>query len=512
MGLFLFLIFILVTNIAIGYVIATLFGMGPPNLRTALVLINRSKFVTRAKDVVKRLVRSAENNGGILGILRFILSKLKKFITKGTASELQQKQETTEEKLQKISEKEVVEFLDDQSKEIMRISPIPELFDDNLMNIIFVHGTEVWLTSDKNIETSIHKLNVIMMESGKFAGELDEKLRLIQGHATLDDARKACKNLVGDCRNYLEKQSIITDEIHSRVEEFGELRDLADEVDFANMEQVSQIETTLSNLEPMAKNENANEVVDRLIQELANLRRARHRTRDIQDRVFLSVANYENRMGSINRSETFIDQVTGLNNRIAFQTNLWDWWQQERQKKAKLTFALYDIVGFTELNNRLGIRKCDKILQALAQLLKERVENMDFIGMFVGNCLVSVSSNSSLRKTISFVEHIRQETELTQFMFADENKQHEDHKEHGGVSIRLTCAVTEASGNQTENDLITALRQTLEAAKKAGRNRTFQFDPSKLEVVPEPVESPDMNVSERVFDVTNMRLMETAVV
>ena len=498
MGLFLFLFFILVANIVIGYVIATLLGMGPSDLRTALVSIMRLKFVARVIDPIKNI----GNVHGIFEIFRLIWNKLKNIGTKGRTPEPQLKPETTEEKLQKISEKEVVEFLDDQSQEIMRISPIPELFDDNLMNIIFVHGTEVWLTSDKNIETSIHKLNVIMMESGKFAGELDEKLRLMQGHAALDDARKACKNLVDDCRNYLEKQSVITNEIHSRVEEFGELRELADDVDFANMEQVSQIETTLSNLEPMAKNENANEVVDRLIQELANLRKARHRTRDIQDRAFLSVASYENRMGAINRSETFIDQVTGLNNRIAFQTNLWDWWQQERQKKAKLTFALYDIVGFTELNNRLGIRKCDKILQALAQLLKEQVENMDFVGMFVGNCLVSVSSNSSLRKTISFVEHIRQETELTQFVFGDD-------KEHGGVSIRLTCAVTEAAGNQTENDLITVLRQTLEAAKKAGRNQTFQYDPSKLEMVPEPVESPDLSVSERVFDVANMRLMET---
>jgi len=502
MGLFLFLIFILVTNIAIGYVIATLFGKGTSDLRTVLVSINRSKFTVRVKDTIKNI----GNGRRIFEILRLIWNKLKNIGVKDITSEPQQKQVTTEEKLQKISEKEVVEFLDDQSKEIMRVSPVPELFDDNLMNLIFEHGTEVWLTGDKNIETSIHKLNVIMMESGKFAGELDENLRLVQGHATLDDARKACKNLIDDCRNYLEKQLVITDEIHSRVEEFGELRELADEVDFANMEQVSQIETTLSNLEPMAKNENANEVVDRLIQELANLRKARHRTRDIQDRVFLSVANYENRMGAINRSETFIDQVTGLNNRIAFQTNLWDWWQQERQKKAKLTFALYDIVGFTELNNRLGIRKCDKILQALAQLLKERVENMDFIGMFVGNCLVSVSSNSSLRKTISFVEHVRQETEFTQFVFGDEHKQHE------GVSIRLTCAVTEAMGTQTENDLITVLRQTLEAAKKAGRNRTFKCDPSKLEMVPELVESPDLSVSERVFDVTNMRLMETSVV
>ncbi len=498
LGLVLFIIFVLAANVIIGYVIATLLGIGPPNFRTAWALIKQSHPVARFRHVIRKAVPWLK---GLRERLASFVSRSKKTDHQTAEESVSSVEETTEEKLQKISSKPVDDLLEDESMVITRISPIQELFDDNLMNIIFNQGTEAWMTNDKHIETSIHKLNLIMMESGQFAGELDEKLRSMKEDATIDEVRRTCKHLADDCRNYLVSQSKITDEIHARVEEFGELKELAHAIDHTNLEQVSQIESTLGNLDQLMLSEDVARTVKNMIREIANLRKARHNTRDIQDRAFVAIARSENRLGSVNREETFIDRTTGLNNRIAFQTHLWEWWEQERQKKTKLTFALYDVVGFTELNNHLGIRKCDKLLEALAKWIGEHLEGKDFIGMYAGNCLVSVSSGISLRKAIAAVEKIRQEIEYTEFVFGDGTE---------GVGLRLTCAVTEATDVQSEADLVGMLDQTLVAAKKAGRNVTFMYDPTKLTGAPEPVESPLLSVQDRIFDVNTMRFLDSA--
>ena len=500
LGLILFLIFVLTANVVIGYVIAMLMGIGPPDFRTAWELIKRSVLNFRVPHFRLPRLRLPDVRN-VTERLITAVAHFKRLGPKSPPSEsVTPVQETTEEKLRKIADKDVKEYLEDESEEITRVTAVPELFDDNLMNIIFEQGTETWQAADKHIETSIHKLNLIMMESGQFVGELDEKLRSMQTQTSIEDVRRICQKLGDDCRNYLDNQSKIATDIHSRVEEFGDWKDLATEIGQLNLEQASQIESTLGSLDRLSQLEDAAEAVKQLIQELANLRKARHNTRDIQDRAFVAVARSENRMESINRKETFVDAVTGLSNRIAFQTHLWEWWRQERHKKTKLTFALFDIVGFTELNHRIGIRACDRILPALALWIDEHIDGKDFIGLYAGNCLVSVSSNSGLRKTVAFVERIRQEVEHTKLIL--ENR-------INGVTIQLTCAVTEATDNQSEADVLSILDQTLAAAKRSGRNVTWMYDPTKLTPAPESVESPELTVPDRVFDIGTMQSMET---
>lgn len=500
LGIMLFWFFILTANVVVGYVIAILLGIGPPDYRTAWILVKRCLLSIRTlRFGVPNISLSGMSN---LTKHLFIFVSLFKRTVPGTPDESEASvQETTDERLQKIATKDVEEYLEDESAEITRVTAVPELFDDNLMNIIFEQGTETWQASNKHIETSIHKLNLIMMESGQFAGELDKKLRSMQVDASMEEVRRICQSLGDDCRNFLENQSKISTDIHSRVEEFGELKDLAAAIDQSNLNQASQIETTLGSLDQLAQLENAADAVERLIQELANLRKARHNTRDIQDRAFVAIARSENRMETINRNETFIDSATGMNNPIAFQTHLWEWWQQGRHKKTKLTFVLYDIVGFSELNNRVGIRTCDKLLSVLAQWIDERIEGKDFIGLYAGNCLVSVSSNSSLRKTVAFVERIRREAEHTTLILDNQIKD---------FRIRLTCAVTEAMDQQSETDVIDILDQTLAAAKRAGRGLTWMYDPTKLTPAPEPVESPELSVPDRSFDLDTMQFREAS--
>ena len=201
LGLFLFFIFVIVINVIIGYVIAVLFGIGPPDFRTGWNIIQRFSLRTRISGLAG-FIRDIHKPDmtGVVDRLASFLAWFKSFgLRRSVDSEPEPiVKESTDEKLQKISAKDVKDYLEDESAIITRISPVPELFDDNLMNIIFEQGTETWMAADKHIETSIHKLNLIMMQSGQFSGELDEKLRSMSNDVSIDEVRDSFEQTISD--------------------------------------------------------------------------------------------------------------------------------------------------------------------------------------------------------------------------------------------------------------------------------------------------------------------------
>ena len=510
-GLFLFFIFVLIANVVIGYVIAVLLGIGPPDFRTAWTIVKstvrRPSFLhavghmrlTRWKSVLNSLTTFFVSLIGRLKMIRPRSSNETPSLTE--SSEVQSTDDAEDlfhAKLQAISARDVRDFLDDESSTITQITPIQEFDDDHLPNVISIQGTEIWMATNKHIEESVQKLNIIRMGNGRFSGELDEELRSMPSNVPLEEVRRVCQNLAEDCRNYLENQSKITAEIHDRADEFEELAEMAEVIDLFNRKQTTQIQSALDHLDQLTELENVEDTIQNLLQNLTKLRQARHQTRDIQYLAFVSLARAENRLGTINRNEALIDYPTGLDNRIAFQTQLWEWWQQKRHMKSKLTFVLYDVVGFTEWNSRVGIRTCDKILTALAHEIGNRIEGKIFLGMYSGNCLVSVSSDIGFSQTTTLVEKIRREIEHTTFTWGSPAKD---------ASVQLTCAVTEATGQQSEADVIRILDQTLAAAKNDGRNLTYMYDSAKP--APERAEFPEQTVADKIVDLTAMPGLET---
>ena len=88
-----------------------------------------------------------------------------------------------------------------------------------------------------------------------------------------------------------------------------------------NLEQSAQVETTLNNLEYMDFSGDPEEGNQRLLEEIKNLRMARHRLRDKQEAAFLAIARCENRIDKIEK-QLFIDPLTKLRNRIGLEVEL----------------------------------------------------------------------------------------------------------------------------------------------------------------------------------------------
>jgi hypothetical protein len=119
----------------------------------------------------------------------------------------------------------------------------------------------------------------------------------------------------------LAEQSEAAEKFRARIGELGELASLGEEIEMTNLEQSAQVETTINNLEYMDFRSDPEAANQRLLEEIKNLRTARHKLRDNQEVAFLSIARYEKRIDKIEK-QLFIDPLTKLRNRIGLEEAL----------------------------------------------------------------------------------------------------------------------------------------------------------------------------------------------
>ena len=477
MSFSLILIFLVVLiNIVAGFYAAICLGYGPPTVRDAVDF-----FISpRWKDAVEDF------------FIRFRSRKSPKEpdAEKETPIGVPAEKETVDDLIQQIASADLSDLLHDESEEVSRIAPMQEIFDDDLASILMERSTEAWLMNEKHVETSILKLNVVMMKSGRFAAELDTRLRAMRGRAEIAEVKRCLNELRDDCRNYLEAQAVLAEQMQKRLEEFGELKYLAEEIDYANLEQSAQIESTISNLDNLNVTASAEEAIIRLLRELASLRIARHRLRDMREKAFIKIALYEDRIDSVHQ-QLYFDETTGLRGRIGLDVAITEWWKQKRQEKRQITFSLIDFVDFGHANDEHGIQTCDKLIRLFGKSLEKTFDPLDLVGIFHGNCFMVATTNIGPRKTITEIERIRQRCEKTIYKYDDGN---------GSLRLRVTCAVTEALATQVVEEVFKNLEQTMATAKKAGRNLTYQLDAGKMNPSPELVDAPNLGEIEKEID------------
>lgn len=516
MFLLLYLLFLTLTNTAIGCILAVELGYGPPSLRETvglldnwtgladrirrygnlpLSLLQRIRAILGAVQLKKGQVTGSVHHSEVPShpvlVEKTVAAPLPKGLppTPSAPPTVPQPKINVEEMLQAVAKANLADLLLDDSDDLVRVAPLQELFDEDLVSALSEHGTESWLMSEKHVETSILKLNVVMMKSGRFSAELDSRLRGMLGAVSESFAKKSLNELRDDCKNYLEAQAEVTEKIQKRLTEFGELAYLAEEIELANMEQSAQIETTMSNLDHLDLS-NPEMAAQKLIKELSKLRTARHRLRDQQERAFLTVARYEHRMETIN-NQLFLDEGTGLRGRIGIEATLYDWWKQKRHQSRQICCALVDFVDFSRINDEYGITVGDKVIKYFGGCLEKNFTVHDLTGIYGGNCFFIATVNMGLRKTLTEVEKVRQQLERTQFILKGGEQQ---------FILNATCSLTEVLPSQLDTEVLKILEKVLQTAKSSGGNQTFFWDGSSLNPEAEKVSSPDFGTEYLTVD------------
>lgn len=161
------------------------------------------------------------------------------------------------------------------------------------------------------------------------------------------------------------------------------------------------------------------------------------------------------------RSSNFTDSMTGLNNRKYL-----DYYISKNKKKLlnkALSVIIIDIDYFKKYNDNYGHIEGDKIIKAVADILKESVRNSDTVIRYGGEEMVLILSDISLNDTEIIARKI-------QTNLRNKNIQHKYSKINKILTISMGIYTTKFSGENIYN-LINKADIALYEAKNSGRNR-----------------------------------------
>ena len=392
-------------------------------------------------------------------------------------------EESIKEFVEGLASISLEDMLDSDADDEMSVEPYDELYDDDAAELMAPDDPENWELDEKLIETSILKLNIAMMKSGARATEIDTRLRECRGSTDKQTIETCLAMLREDCETYLSEQNMEAEKFSERIGELGELQSLGEEIETTNLEQAFQIETTLSNLEFTDFSSDLEAANLRLLEEINNLRVARHNLRDNQEAAFLAIARYENRLDDIEQ-RLFIDPLTKICSRIGVETTLHRWWTQGRHKSRPMNGMLFDLDAFGEINKEHGCLVGDKMLRLISQFMEGEVGKGDLVGRFAGQRFLVLVFDVGPQAAVRTAEKLRQSIAKTSF-------RHEERR------IKLTAAVgiAEVSPEDTEEKLFARLEEALVEAKKAGGNLSFIHNGNKTE----EIEPPDLKTKPAKF-------------
>jgi diguanylate cyclase (GGDEF)-like protein len=173
--------------------------------------------------------------------------------------------------------------------------------------------------------------------------------------------------------------------------------------------------------------------------------------------------------------------AAGLLGRTGLEADLAAWWAKDPQRIHQLCVALLDMDYFGQLNEQHGSRVGNELLQAIGKLLEAQCRGENTVARFAGQQFACLFPDSNVRYVLNAVERIRQTIEHTLFL------SHETE-----IRVTISCAVTEALPEDTQETLFARVQAALQEAKRYGRNRTFVFEGK----YPSPVVPPTFALEE----------------
>jgi diguanylate cyclase (GGDEF)-like protein len=138
------------------------------------------------------------------------------------------------------------------------------------------------------------------------------------------------------------------------------------------------------------------------------------------------------------------DGLTGLYNRSAFDVNLKNSLTEFNKEKRVLSLVLFDVDNFKWINDTLGHVAGDKVLQKVAQCLKETFRKDDFIARYGGDEFAVVISGLNEKMAQEKILNFRENFKKRRF-FSDDT---------GDVNITVSAGVTMATEGDSPEDFI----------------------------------------------------------
>jgi diguanylate cyclase (GGDEF)-like protein len=247
-------------------------------------------------------------------------------------------------------------------------------------------------------------------------------------------------------------------------------------------QQIGEVRGANQNLGNINPQENDLLGRQKIFTETARLIDASHTLRDTLDDVELQLAGRATpgeEMGSAELS-------TRLVSRSRLEAALNDCWRADPDHLQPLSLGLVDLDRCRELNDGRGLQTADRVLGTIAQLVAAALQSGQMATRLTGGKFLVLLTGSDGHASTAALEHIRQQVETMQFQAGSEQ-----------FSAKVSCAVAEPVPGDTIASVLDRLENTLQEAKRYGRNRTF-FHDGKL---PTPVVPPILSLEPRTQEI-----------
>jgi diguanylate cyclase (GGDEF)-like protein len=166
-----------------------------------------------------------------------------------------------------------------------------------------------------------------------------------------------------------------------------------------------------------------------------------------------------------------VDELTGLANHRRFRDALDFEFKRMRRTHRPLALVLFDLDNFKSINDTYGHPQGDRVLQAVARVMRDACRSTDVPARYGGEELALILPETDLDGGYTIAEAIRQGVEALEVPLDD------------GTTLRLTVSAGVCALDRFTIDpaaLIQASDAALYDAKRAGKNRTVRGKPTAV--------------------------------
>ncbi|MGC8529755.1 MAG: GGDEF domain-containing protein [Leptospirillia bacterium] len=162
-----------------------------------------------------------------------------------------------------------------------------------------------------------------------------------------------------------------------------------------------------------------------------------------------------------------IDPLTGVINRRGFEMRIKECLKAQESRQGECSVLFIDIDNFKKINDNHGHSVGDRVLLAVAQVLKGKTRGDDIVARLGGEEFVVVLPSTPIDKAHIVAENIRQNVERIALLSA------KDNKTIGAVTVSIGIDVHRPG--QTWQKTLERADQAMYQSKKDGKNRTTAY-------------------------------------
>lgn len=159
------------------------------------------------------------------------------------------------------------------------------------------------------------------------------------------------------------------------------------------------------------------------------------------------------------------DDLTGLYNRAALRDSVEREVSLAQRHREPLSLVMLDVDGFKAINDHHGHQLGDKVLRALAEIMRDCARCSDLLFRYAGDEFLIVASHTDAEGAEQLAERVRQHAAELDL-----------RSKAGRADVRVSVGVAEMAGDDSFERFFERVDQALYAAKRSGRNRVVAAD------------------------------------